>query len=296
MNNIIPKASLSELINSRLNWPDKGYFRLFQLVLKHDFSEDISARLLSLYPRDHHDILVSIKNKNNTKDMNEELDREYIEAFESSYKELSSISYSIMLSRYFSCPSYVFPDERKEAPKNFDYINKRYSQKNKYRDLMRIVIQYVDKDDFPVKGHEDDFESYYAVNGKNGVLFKDDTSLPDEVKYRNGKDDPMLKEEIVWALDFSTWSDWLTWRIDSEVHKNFSEVDIICHCLWEMTFMGFDEKSIKNKCDSLFKRVNKVKKALKDGKMDEFKTMEDVKKEIEKKLKNKTTKVKKEKK
>lgn len=48
------------------------------------------------------------------------------------------------------------------------------------------------------------------------------------------------------ALEFNPWSEWLGMGIDSMTSKTFSEPEIICHCLNEMTFAGFEESDIAN--------------------------------------------------
>lgn len=61
------------------------------------------------------------------------------------------------------------------------------------------------------------------------------------------------------ALEFTPWDEWLGMNIDQSSLNDFSSYEIICHCLHEMTFMGFDQEEIKNELD-------KIKDAMEDYK------------------------------
>ena len=70
-------------------------------------------------------------------------------------------------------------------------------------------------------------------------------------------------EQQSYALEFTPWSEWLGCEVDKNVLKKMSEEEIIAHCLWEMTFMGFTQNKIRRKLNSLKKRAKDVK----DGKV-----------------------------
>jgi len=48
--------------------------------------------------------------------------------------------------------------------------------------------------------------------------------------------------------------------IDHESLKKYPEVDIIGHCLWEMTFYGFTQEIIKEQLAQLEKEAEEAKK------------------------------------
>ena len=56
------------------------------------------------------------------------------------------------------------------------------------------------------------------------------------------------------ALEFTSWPEWLGMTIDNDSIKCFSSYEIICYCLHEMTFMGYNQKEIN-------KEWQKIKKA-----------------------------------
>ena len=56
------------------------------------------------------------------------------------------------------------------------------------------------------------------------------------------------------AIYFDPWAEWLGMSISDETLESFSQLEIVSHCLFEMTFEGFDEVTIKESADY----INKV--------------------------------------
>ena len=52
-----------------------------------------------------------------------------------------------------------------------------------------------------------------------------------------------------YGLSIDKWENWLGMDIDEITYTNYSQTDIIAHCIWEMTFWGFDQQTIKNALD-----------------------------------------------
>jgi hypothetical protein len=55
------------------------------------------------------------------------------------------------------------------------------------------------------------------------------------------------EEKYPQGIEFLPWRKWLGMDIDKNSLTNFSEQEIVVHCLYEMTFEGFDEDKIKFK-------------------------------------------------
>jgi len=51
-------------------------------------------------------------------------------------------------------------------------------------------------------------------------------------------------------------------RISRKSLGDFSEIDILCHCLWEMTYDGYSNKEVKKSAKELFGRVDKAIKEI----------------------------------
>jgi len=48
-------------------------------------------------------------------------------------------------------------------------------------------------------------------------------------------------KEPNWGLDLTRWSEWLAMEV---APNKFSDLDSVCHILWEMTFHGWSSKSV----------------------------------------------------
>jgi hypothetical protein len=53
------------------------------------------------------------------------------------------------------------------------------------------------------------------------------------------------------AIEFASWDKWLGMHISSLTLKEFTQHEIICHCLNEMTYAGFDEEEIQKEFSKL---------------------------------------------
>lgn len=78
-------------------------------------------------------------------------------------------------------------------------------------------------------------------------------------------------EEEKWshAIEFVPWKEWLGMEITQDSLNNFSELEIIAHALFEMTFVGFDEKNIQSKLNSI------------EGSAEDFKNWTDEEKKVQ---------------
>lgn len=66
-----------------------------------------------------------------------------------------------------------------------------------------------------------------------------------------------------YALDFSSFREWLSFEINEEVYKHFYTLDIIAHCLWEMTFHGYSNKTIIKESKKILTYCKNIKKTFK---------------------------------
>ncbi len=116
----------------------------------------------------------------------------------------------------------LYPEEKKNLFGYKDVFNKlKYKadnfRNNKKAQLMNIYIERSYNRNS--KSHE---FNVYGINGEK----------------RN-------KRDIHWALELSTYLQWLNYSVPEKTLSKYSEVDIICYCLKEMTFCGFSEKDIQ---------------------------------------------------
>ena len=58
-------------------------------------------------------------------------------------------------------------------------------------------------------------------------------------------------DEQAYGIEFNSREEWLGMHLTEDTLKNYSNEDIIAHCLWEMTFFGFTDSEVQKKKDEL---------------------------------------------
>jgi hypothetical protein len=130
----------------------------------------------------------------------------------------------------------LYPDQEKSAEgyqRAFETLQALAPVETK----MRIWIEAVTE--------VDTGEHYAAVSGKDGTLKKDST--PGVFK-----DDDVGNQEESFGIEFVDWDEWLGMEIAPETLSSYSELDILGHCLWEMTFYGYSPGHIKRAAREIF--------------------------------------------
>lgn len=82
------------------------------------------------------------------------------------------------------------------------------------------------------------------------------------------------------ALEFVPWDEWLGMNVDQSSLNNFSSYEIICHCLQEMTFVGFNQKVIKSELDKIKKVADDFKNMTEEEKNKNSISLEDLMKKF----------------
>jgi hypothetical protein len=67
-----------------------------------------------------------------------------------------------------------------------------------------------------------------------------------------------ISDGETYALDFTAWNEWLGMEIDEETMKTLKLYEIAAHCLWEMTYVGYDEDVIGKKRNEVNASVNEL--------------------------------------
>jgi hypothetical protein len=103
--------------------------------------------------------------------------------------------------------------------------------------------------------------------------------------YNNPKDnDNELTNSL--AIEFTSWDKWLGMDIDTKTLKDFTELEIISHCLFEMTFVSFEQDEIQEKMNKINGMADEIKNMTEEEKKEKLKSWDDLKKEWEKDDKN----------
>ena len=69
--------------------------------------------------------------------------------------------------------------------------------------------------------------------------------------------------------------------IYEESSQNFSELEIIAHCLFEITCRAFEEEEIQEELNKLDQQVEEIKNMTEEEKREKFTSWEDFMKELE---------------
>lgn len=84
-----------------------------------------------------------------------------------------------------------------------------------------------------------------------------------------------------YALEFTEWKKWLGMDSAPETTKNFTELEIIAHCLYEMTFVGYDEAEIKKQFDEINDRAEEYKGLTDEQKKKQTISLEELKRRLD---------------
>jgi tetratricopeptide (TPR) repeat protein len=95
----------------------------------------------------------------------------------------------------------------------------------------------------------------------------------DDYKYvRAYKNHPQTPEDdIAYGIEMAPWEECLGMDVAGTTIEDYSDEEIISHCLWEITFYGYSQKSIQRKRGNLRKQVDECNKSTKDNKFPEIK-------------------------
>lgn len=148
----------------------------------------------------------------------------------------------------------LYPDEKYHISayeKVFDDLKFLDSTDTK----ISIVISWV-KDDF-------DNQEYVDVSGYE----RSDTQLPNEQNHSL-------------ALEFTSWDKWLGMDVDEKTLQGFTELEIISHCLYEMTFVSFDQEIIQEEIDKLEKLADEIRNMSEEEKKVKLKSWDEIKNEL----------------
>jgi hypothetical protein len=86
-----------------------------------------------------------------------------------------------------------------------------------------------------------------------------------------------------YAIEFVKWDNWLGMSLAPETLENFKELEIISHCLHEMTFCGYEEEEIQQQFDSINKTIDDYKNLTDEEKKQQTIPLDEFKKKMDEK-------------
>jgi len=82
------------------------------------------------------------------------------------------------------------------------------------------------------------------------------------------------------GIEFTPWNQWLGMEITENTLSNFSELEILCHSLYEMTFVAFDEVSIQKEMGRIRNIKEEFDNMSEEEKLKNSRSIEDLLKEL----------------
>lgn len=154
----------------------------------------------------------------------------------------------------------LYPDQYRMLDEYRNVYEKlKVTEPADYNDLEIILTEYDCDPNF-----ESDKETYIDVSGQKKIADPNDIT--------NG-----------YAIEFLEWDKWLGMDLATETTKNFSDLEIIAHCLYEMTFIDYDEEAIQEQFKSLNDRVEENKKLTDEEKEQKTISLNELKRRLDEK-------------
>ena len=154
----------------------------------------------------------------------------------------------------------LYPDQ-KEILDNYKMIFELLQLLEPERNDMLIVLTEYDSD----TDDEDEINSTYVDVSGRKVLLESDENF------------------VSYAIEFVKWEKWLGMNLAPETMTNFTELEIIAHCLFEMTFCGYEQEEIQEQFDSINKTIEEYKNLTTEEKAKRITSLESLKEKWDKK-------------
>ena len=149
----------------------------------------------------------------------------------------------------------LYPDELINIEAYKSIFEKLQKETPITSDIEIVLTEYLSDDN--------DGKKYIDVSGKNNI--------PDPGE---------ITESL--AIEFVPWNKWLGMSISADTLQNFTELEIISHCLFEMTFIDFDETEIEEQFSDINKTMEEYKKMTDEEKKSNTTSLEELIKNLEK--------------
>lgn len=164
---------------------------------------------------------------------------------------------------------------------------KKLIQSNSWLSVETILLQLYPDEEKNISGYKVVFEELLFMHPEDSEILiviahqKDDFDGEEYVdvsgKYANPKNE---EEEFSQAIEFTPWNRWLGMEISKESLLHFSELEIISHCLYEMTFAGFEEEEIQEELNSMEKSIEDYKNMTDEEKKANTTSLEELMKDL----------------
>jgi hypothetical protein len=132
----------------------------------------------------------------------------------------------------------------------------------------------------------DDLQEMEPVNSEIEIVIKQEFDEEEQelgMADVYGKDNSPTKEYSGGlALGMTAWNKWLGMRINELTQKEFTELEIIAHCLYEMTYYGYEEEEIQTELYRIEGIVEEYKSLSPEEKKVRTTSLDDLLKDLDK--------------
>jgi len=147
----------------------------------------------------------------------------------------------------------IYPDQKDIIDEYKKVFEKLQLLDSEDYDMNIVLTEYASDTD-----NESEGRTYVDVSGEKSI--KEENSITDS-----------------YAIEFVEWKFWLGMDLAQETIKNFTDLEIIAHCLYEMTFVDYDESEIKKQFDAIKERVEDYKNLTEQEKKGQVISLEELK-------------------
>ena len=154
----------------------------------------------------------------------------------------------------------LYPDQQEIIDQYKNVFDSLILMEPENDEMLIVLTEYECDDD-----EENESKSTYVDVSGRKLVPKTDNSLTDS-----------------YAIEFVKWEKWLGMALAPETLYNFNELEIIAHCLFEMTFCGYEQDEIQEQFDSINRTVEDYKEMTDEEKEEKTISLEELKKRLDK--------------
>lgn len=165
---------------------------------------------------------------------------------------------------------------------------KKLIQINSWLSVATILVALYPDEEKNISEYQDVFEKLLFMNAEDSgieiviVHQKDDFDGEEYIDVSGSYKHPKNEEEkFSLAIGFTSWSKWLGMDISQESLLNFSELEIISQCLYEMTFVGFEEEEVQEEFKTIETSIENYKNKTDEEKDTNTTSLENLMKDLE---------------
>ena len=136
---------------------------------------------------------------------------------------------------------------------------------------MRIILRQTVREGL-------DDEPFIEVVGRNGQLNRDQCDFK---YFQDSVDAEYANAETDFSLSLEPWEHWLGMRIDAGTVDEFAAPQIAAHCLWDLTFHGFEQWQVQETMDEIKRRVDEIDAMTEEERKEKLIPMEEVMRKLE---------------